>query len=286
MKLFSRIVRQILKHRRPMEVPTLCFVHGILLFLLSHPTLAALAQIPVRHAQGSSRAFLVLKDLSGRPLAFGDVIQVPHRSFISSRLVFHFRDGSVDDDLTTYSQNGVFRLIRDRHVQRGPSFPKPVDVTVDAEAGTITSRSAGEDGKEEVNVEHLKIPPEISNGLTNTILSNIAQHSPETELAYVSAGTTKSRLVHLAIHPAGMEPMVVAGNRRQAMHFVIHVELGGMAGMIAPMIGEQPDDLHVWVVEGEVPVIVAEQGQLFQGGPIWRVELASPTWPSLKASRP
>lgn len=42
---------------------------------------------------------------------------------------------------------------------------------------------------------------------------------------------------------------------------------------------------HKGVVEGEVPVIVAEQGQLFQGGPVWRVELASPTWPALKASQ-
>ncbi len=256
-------------------------LHASLLLLLGSAALAN--PIPVKHIQGSSRAFLVLKDLSGHTLAYGDVVQVPHKRYVSSRLVFHFRDGSVDDDTTTYSQDGFFRLIRDHHMQKGPSFPKPIDVAVDVKEGTITSRSAGGNGQAKVNVQHLTVPPDISNGLTNVVISNIDLRGPATTLTYVSAGSDKSRLVHLAISPTGMEPMVVAGDHRKAVHFVIHVELGGAAGVIAPIIGKQPDDLHVWVVEGEVPVIVAEQGQLFQGGPVWRVELASPTWPALGA---
>ena len=260
-------------------------LRSLSLCLLVLPGSAALADpIPVRHIQGSSRAFLVLKDLSGHTLAYGDVVQVPHKRYVSSRLVFHFRDGSIDDDTTTYSQDGYFRLIRDHHIQKGPSFPKPTDVVVDVKEGTITSRSEGGSGQAKVEIQHMAVPPDISNGLTNVVISNIDLRGPATNLSYVSAGTEKSRLVHLIISPVGMEPMAVAGNRRKAMHFVIHVELGGLAGVVAPLIGKQPDDLQVWVVEGEVPVIVAEQGQLFQGGPIWRVELASPTWPALETA--
>lgn len=77
--------------------------------------------VPVRHPQGSSHGFLALKTLEGTRIATG--------------VIFRFRDGSIDDDTTVFSQRGVFRLISDHHIQRGPSFPKPIDVLIEASTG-------------------------------------------------------------------------------------------------------------------------------------------------------
>ena len=64
--------------------------------------------------------------------------------FTLNGVVFHFRDGSLDDETTVFSQRGTFRLISDHHIQRGPSFPKPIDVFIDAVTGKVTSHA--EDG--------------------------------------------------------------------------------------------------------------------------------------------
>ncbi len=52
-------------------------------------------------------------------------------------------------------------------------------------------------------------------------------------------------------------------------------KIGGIEGKI----GKQPPDIHVWVLGGEAPAFVKMEGPLFYGGPIWRIELASPVWP-------
>jgi hypothetical protein len=83
--------------------------------------------------------------MEGDPIAIGDATQIIQGDRVTSRLIFHFRDGSVDDEITVFSQRRVFRLISDHHIQRGPSFPKPIDVFIDAVTGNITSRT--EDGK-------------------------------------------------------------------------------------------------------------------------------------------
>jgi hypothetical protein len=84
--------------------------------------------IPVRHPQGSAHGFLELKTLDGVRIATGDVTQTVHGARVVSRVTFRFLDGSIDDEKTVFSQHGVFRLISDHHIQRGPSFPKPIDV--------------------------------------------------------------------------------------------------------------------------------------------------------------
>ena len=44
--------------------------------------------------------------------------------------------------------------------------------------------------------------------------------------------------------------------------FRIHPELGGIVGVIAPLIGLQPKDVMVRVLEGEEPAVVRIVGQL------------------------
>ena len=230
--------------------------------------------IPVRHPQGSAHGFLVLKTIDGVPLAIGDVTQSIQGERVISRVIFRFRDGSIDDDTTVFSQRRVFRLITDHHIQRGPSFPKSIDVLIDAVTGTITSH--GQDGT--ITKDHLDLPSDVSNGLPPNLLLNFLSSIPETKLSFV-APAVKPRLITISIKPAGKVPFQIGGSTRQAVDYVLHVELGGLTGVIAPMIGKQPADYHIWILEGAAPAFIREEGQMYEGGPIWRIEQISPTFP-------
>jgi hypothetical protein len=228
--------------------------------------------VPVRHPQGSAHGFLALKTLEGTRIATGDVTQIVHGDHVTSRLTFRFRDGSIDDDTTVFSQRGTFRLISYHHIQRGPSFPKPIDILVDAVTGQITSHA--EDGK--ITEDHLDLPPDVSNGLPPNLLMNILPSAPETRLSFV-APTAKPRLIHVSIKPTTEVPFTIGDSRRRAIDFVLHVELGGVTGMVAPIIGKQPADYHIWIYAGPTPAFIREEGQLYESGPIWRIEQISPT---------
>jgi hypothetical protein len=60
--------------------------------------------IPVRYVQGSSHGFVALKTLDGVTIATGESTQTVRRGEVTSRLIFRFKDGSVDDDLTVLTQ--------------------------------------------------------------------------------------------------------------------------------------------------------------------------------------
>jgi hypothetical protein len=232
--------------------------------------------VSVVNMEGTIHGFLVLRTAEGKPLAAGDLIQVVQEDRIVSNLVFHFKDGSVDDETTVFSQRRNFRLLSDHHVQKGPSFPHPMDVSIDASTGQVTVRST-EGGKEKVEKDHLDLPPDLANGLILTLLKNIRPDAPETKVSYVAA-TPKPRLVKLAITHQGDETFWTAGARHKAMHYDIKVEIGGFAGVVAPLLGKQPKDIHVWILGGKAPAFVRMEGQLYQGGPLWRIELTSPVW--------
>jgi hypothetical protein len=115
------------------------------------------------------------------------------------------------------------------------------------------------------------------------IIKNISPTASETKVSMLVA-TPRPRLVKLVITPDGKQPFSLAGSSRSALHFEIKIELGGIAGIVAPLIGKQPPDLQAWIVGGEVPTFVKEQGPFFVDGPIWTVELTSPIWPDAKGS--
>jgi hypothetical protein len=93
------------------------------------------------------------------------------------------------------------------------------------------------------------------------------------------AANPKPRLVKLAITPQAEDTLPVSGAPRKTAHYVVKVEIGGAAGLIAPIVGKQPPDIHVWILGEAVPAFVKMEGPLYYGGSIWRIELASPVWP-------
>jgi hypothetical protein len=212
----------------------------------------------------------------------GDLTQTVHGNRLVSRLVFRFNDGSIDDETAVFSQQGHFRLITDRHIQKGPSFPRPTDVSINASTGQVTVRYT-DDGQEKVETERLDLPPDLTNGMVLNILKNIPPNTTETKVSYVAA-TPKPRLVKLSIVPHGGDKFSVAGSPCKATLFVLKVELGSITGVIASLIGKQPPDTKVWVVGGRVPAFVKAEQSLYPNGPIWRIEITAPVWPKEPSS--
>jgi hypothetical protein len=244
----------------------------------------AWAQVPVRHKEGLLHGFLVLRTLQGRILADGDLIQEARGDRVTSRLIFHFKDGSIHEETAVFSQRGSFRLLSDHLIQKGPAFKTPVEVTVDGLTGTVKVRYR-KDGKTQRMSERLHLPPDLANGLMLTLLENIRPDAPETQVSLLAA-TPQPRLLRLTIRPQGEETFSTGDTTRKAMRYVVKAQIGGIAGLLARLLGKQPPDTYVWILEGEAPAFVKSEGPLAAGGPIWRIEVVSPTWQRASASEP
>jgi hypothetical protein len=94
----------------------------------------------------------------------------------------------------------------------------------------------------------------------------------------------KPRLVKIVVNAQGTEPFSLGGFSREATHYVAKVEIGGVAGVVAPVVGKQPPDSQIWILGGEAPVFLKSETQFYAGGPIWRMELAAPDWPQTSAA--
>jgi hypothetical protein len=245
--------------------------------LLRAPAVPA-DSIAVRYTEGLTHGFLVLRTLDGATLADGDLSQFVRGSRVYNHLIFRFKDGSIHEETAVFSQRGQFRLLTDHLVQKGPAFKHPLDVSIDAATGQVTVRYQDDDSKDKVLAEHLDLPADVANGVILTLLKNIRPDVPSTTVSMVVA-TPKPRLVKLLITPGGREPFSAGGLSRQATNYTVKVQIGGVAGVVAPLVGKQPPDTHVWVLGGDAPGFVKMEGPLFQGGPIWRIELAAPVWP-------
>jgi hypothetical protein len=92
------------------------------------------------------------------------------------------------------------------------------------------------------------------------------------------APTAKPRLVHISIKPAGEVAFTIGGTPRKAVDYDLHVELGGITGAIAPLVGKQPPDYHIWILRDPHPTVIREEGQLYEGGPICSIEQVSPSF--------
>lgn len=234
--------------------------------------------VPVKHKEGLEHGFLILSTLEGNILAHGDLIQVAHGDRVTLHLRFDFKDSSVQDETTIYSQNGNFRVLSYHLLQKGPSFPHPQEVTVDCTTGQVTVHFKNDGGKEKTENVHLDLPPDLANAIVPTLLKNVLPNSPRTTLSFVAA-TPKPRIVKLVITSQGEDPFSVGGSTRKAINYLVKVDIGGVAGVVAPLIGKQPADTHVWILGGEAPTFVKSEGPSYPGGPIWRIELVSPVWP-------
>jgi hypothetical protein len=253
--------------------PRLCQTLAICIFLTQTINVVA-DQIPVRNVEGVTLGFLVLRALNGQVLAYGEMKQVVKEGLVMSDLHFRFKDGSYYQDIAKFTQRGHFRLVSDQVVQKGPSFKQDIESWIDVKTGKITVRS-GEKGKEKLTTKHLDLPSDVSNGLLFTLVKNLNPAAPETTVSMVAASTSP-RLVKLNIFPAEEKSVKVGWITHKAQQYVVKVKIEGIAGKIAPLVGKQPADIHIWIVKSEAPTFIEFEGQLSQDAPVWRIEMTAP----------
>ena len=250
----------------------------LLLAMLACACLAAQADpTPVRLVQGTFHGFLELRAADGRIVASGDSFQVVHGDRVTSQTLFRFKDGSTDDETTVFSQHHTFQLIAYRRTQKGPTFPHPMDMTIDARSGQVTISTTGKDGKEEVKTDHVDLRPDLANGMVPLVVENMRSDAPDATVSLLVA-TPKPRLVKLVISKSGEGDYSLGGSPRKAIHYEIKIDLGGVAGVVAPMIGKAPPNIQIWTVGGQAPAFVREQGPLYPDGPMMTIQLVSPVW--------
>lgn len=235
-------------------------------------TAALAAPIPVKHIQLPRHEFMVARSETGEVLARVEFTETVEGDEVTMRLTYNFADGSIDDETTTYRQQGTFQLVRNHHIERGPFFAKPVDFTVEAATGTATSRTADKDGRIQVENEHIDLPNDLANGFVGTVLLNVSPHTSPFRVG-ILAPVFGGRLIRILISPEGEQPFQRGGQTLKATVFRIHPELGGFLGMIAALVGRQPKDVLVWILEGETPAVMRIVGQLGGFGPVLSSEL-------------
>jgi hypothetical protein len=237
----------------------------------------------VRYRAGLIHGFLVLSTLDGVEIAAGDLTQIARGDQVTTQLAFRFKDGSRQEETTVFSQRGNFRLISYRMVQKGPAFKNASDLSITCATGQVTVRTTDNDGKEKVANEHIALPPDLGNGLIPTLLMNMREGTQQVEIPMVVAAP-KPRLVKIVVNAEGTEPFSLGGFSREAAHYAGKIDLGGVAGVVAPVIGKQPPDAQIWMLSGEAPVVLKSEMLSYAGGPVWRMELVSPAWPQESAA--
>jgi hypothetical protein len=255
---------------RPLCIPSICALVFGVSALNSEP-------VHVRRTEGLVHGFLALRTLEGQKLADGEITQVAKGDRVTAELIFRFRDGSIYRDETVFTQKGDFRLLSEHLLKKGPSFEQPIETLIDAFSGQVTVRYT-DHGKQKTLEQKLDLPPDLANGLLFTILKHIDPSTPRTTASMVVC-TPKPRLVKIAITPEAEQPLSRGSAGHNAVVYDVKVELGAVVGSLARVTGKQPADTHVWVLKSAVPAFVKAEGPLFQGGPVWRIELATPAGP-------
>ena len=238
---------------------------------------AGAATVSVRFPEGVVHGFLTLSTSDGKVLADGDSVQFERGGRVTNRLVFHFRDGSLQEETTVFRQRGTFELVSDRVVQKGPSFPHPMEVTIDRAAGRVTVKTVGKDGKEVTIDRRMELPVDLANGLVPTLMKNLPDGAGETSVSYLAA-TPRPSIVTIGLSREGEDAFSVGSLRRKAERWVVRVKLSGIKGVLAKLLGKQPPDTKVWILGGDAPTFLRSEGPAWLGGPSWAIRLTSPAW--------
>jgi len=238
---------------------------------------AAADPIKVRLPEGTTRGFLVVHPPGGEPIGYGELLQKTAGGAIESRLLLKFTDGSVHDETSTFSQRDVFRLEAYKLVQRGASFPG-MDVQFDRKSGQYRARIREEKGGEEnVASGALEMPLDLYNGMALTLLKNLPVSSSAS--VQMAAFTPKPRLIRMVLGPEGTDIVRAGPESKEATRYLVKLEVGGLAGVIASLVGKDPPDLRYWLVNGEVPAFGRFEGAMYLKGPVWQIEMNPLRWP-------
>lgn len=236
------------------------------------------APIAVKFPEGMTHGFLLVRSLAGEILGQGEMIQtIKEDDLIENQLVFRFKDGSLHDEKVAFSQQRVFTMISYRLVQRGPSFPDQIDVSVDRGTAAYTVRSQeGEDGKAEVLTGQVDLPKDVYNGMLITMSKNLQKGADET--VSVLAFTPAPQVIKVHLHAVDEDPVNIAEVSRKATQYVYTPQIGMIKEFFGKALGKLPAEFHYtcWIMNGKIPSFVQFEGPLQLMGQVVRIELVSP----------
>jgi len=239
------------------------------------------APVTVRFPEGVTHGFLLVRSLAGEIIGQGEMTQVVKEGdLVESQLVFRFKDGSLHDEKVAFSQQRVFTLIRYRLIQRGPSFPDQLDISVDRGTGEFTVRSqVGEEGKEEVLTGQVDLPKDGYNGMLITVLKNLQKGADET--VSVLAFSPAPQVIKVQLRAIDEQPAHIGDLSSKATQYVFTPQIGLIREWFGKAIGKLPAQFHYtcWILVDEAPSFVQFEGPLQLMGPIVRIELVSPRLP-------
>ncbi len=139
--------------------------------------------------------------------------------------------------------------------------------------------STDDNGKEKTETAQLTLPPDLANGIVPIMLKNLPAETQAATLSMVVA-TPKPMLVKLAVTAQGTDAFTTGGASHKATRYNLKVDIGGVKGVLAPLVGKQPPDTYVWILGGSSPMFMKSEGPLAEGTPVWRTEIiGGPVWP-------
>ena len=264
------------KYLSPRDAST-CFAFIFVIAVLVSTSVEA-APIAVRFPEGMGHGFLLVRSLAGEIIGHGEMTQVVKEGDqVESHLVFTFKDGSLHDEKVIFSQQRVFTMLHYHLLQRGPSFPDQIEVSIDRSTAEYKVRSkTEEDGKEEVLTGAFTLPKDVYNGLFVTLLLNLPKGASET--VNFLAFTPAPEVIKLELNLIGEHTVRIGDLSRKAVQYAFKPDIGMIRKLLGEATGRLPAQFHYdcWVLDDEVPSFVQFEGPLQLMGPIVRIELVSP----------
>jgi hypothetical protein len=225
-----------------------------------------------------THGFLLVRSLAGDVVGQGEITQmVVEGDLLESQLVFRFKDGSLHDEKVAFSQQRVFTLISYHLVQRGPSFPEQLDVSIDRGSAQYTVRSRrGMQEKEDVQSGQFDLPKDVYNGMLIMVLQNLPKGTDET--VSVLAFTPAPQIVPVQLHAIEEQSIQIGDRSSKATQYVFTPQLGVIHEWLGKITGKLPAEFHYecWILVEGIPSFVQYEGPLQLLGPILRIELVSP----------
>lgn len=231
-------------------------------------------RIKVRYPEGPTHGFVVLSDLDDQPLAYGELTQWLEGKVVANRLKILFDDGSVYDEQLKFSQRPFLRLESYHLIQKGPSFTETSEVSFDRSGKYEARTRATPDGEEKHAAGTTEIPEDLTNGLTSTVLKNLERGATAT--THIIAFDPEPRILELHLAPVDSETYSLGKINGKATRFMMRPRVTGLTGVVATVIGKQPQAFSMWMTASSVPTLIRFEGALYADGPTWRIGIAAP----------
>jgi hypothetical protein len=239
---------------------------------------ASAEPVAVRFPQGMTHGFLLVRSVAGDVLGQGEVTQIVKAGdLVESHLVFDFKDGSVHDETVVFSQQRLLTLIRYQLIQRGPSFPEQIEVSMDRSTAGYKVRSREGTEREEKTVSgEFALPKDAYNGMLVTVLLNLPKAASET--VRIVSFNPRPQVFKLELQFDGEQMARIGQSSRKALKYVFKPDIGTIRGFVGKLLGKLPEDFHYtcWILADEISSFVRFEGPMHLKGPIVHIELVSP----------